>query len=155
MTLHDEIYGEGSETRILSVLMVDLGTLFNALEDMPSAIKWYHRAEQIQKRMTYCSDMEVIHLKIQMALSYSRLCQNDRALDCLEKALCLSHKTIGEHNISCELFAHYQNAAAIYTNCGRYHEAFSWQEQSLKLLESLYGDTMHRGKIALIADKRQ
>ena len=155
MKLHDEIYGEGSETVILSSLMIDLGTLFNALEDMPSAIKWYQRAEQIQKRMKYCSDTEVIHLKTQMAFSYSRLCQNDRALDCLEKALCLSHKTIGEHNISCELLRIYQSAAAVYTNCGRYHEAFSWQERSLKLLESLYGDTMHRGKIALIADKRQ
>ena len=155
MKLHDEIYGDGSETKILSSLMIDLGILFNELDDMPSAIKWFQRAEQIQKKMAYCSDTEVIHLKTQMAFSYSRLYQNDRALDCLEKALCLSHKRIGEHNISSELRRIYQSAAAVYTNCGRYHEAFLWQERSLKLLESLYGDTMHRGKIALIADKRQ
>ena len=31
MKLHDEIYGEGSETEILSCLMIDLGTLFDEL----------------------------------------------------------------------------------------------------------------------------
>ena len=73
MKLHDEIYGEGSETVVLSSLMIDLGTLFDELADTPSAIKWFQRAEQIQKQMVYCSDTHVIYLKTTMALSYSRL----------------------------------------------------------------------------------
>ena len=49
--------------------------------------------------MTPCRDMDVIHLTLTMALSYSKLCQN-RSLDYLNKALYLCHKIFGEHNIN-------------------------------------------------------
>ena len=145
MKLHDKIYGEGFETMILIKLMLNLGTLFYALEDIPSAIKMYQRVEQMQKRMTQCSANTVINLNIYMALSYSKFCQNDRSLEYLDRALCLGHKIFGESNLSSELLKIYQNAAVVYTNCGRYHEASLMLERCSKFTKSLYGDTPHPG----------
>ena len=155
MELHDEIYGEGSETIILSDLMLRLGLLYLQLEEISSAIETLQRVEQMQKRITRCTDLNVINLNIHMAFSYSRLCQNDRALDCLEKALCLSHKIFGEHNISSELLKLYGNAANVYAQCARFDEALSLQKRSLKLAESLYGDTPHPGRIVEIEENWQ
>ena len=146
MKLHDLIYCEGSETRILSRLMVDLGALFYRLDDIPSAIKTLQRAEEMQKRIMGCNDVDVVNLNITMALSYSSLGQNDKSLYYLERALCLSHKIYGEHNISFDLGKIYTQAAFVYRNCGQNDEAFSWLERCLKLMETLHGDTVHPGK---------
>lgn len=145
MKLHDEIYGEGSETIILSQLMLCLNDHFYALDDIPSAIETLQRVEEIQKRMTPCRDMDVIHLNLAMALSYSKLCQN-RSLDYLNKALYLCHKIFGEHSINYELAELYLKAASVYTSCGRHSEAFSMLERSLKLTEALHGDTVNASK---------
>ena len=156
MKLHDEIYGEGSETIVLSQLMLELGTADDGLDDFPSAIKTYQRVEYMQKRITRCSDMNVINLNIDMAFSYSRLSQNnDQALDYLKRALCISHKIFGKHDLSCELLKIYQNAAVVYRNCGRYHEASLMLERCLKLTESLHGDTPNSGKIVKVEEKWQ
>ena len=147
MKLHDERFGEGSETILLRDLTLELGTLFYFLEDMQSAIQMFQRVDQMQKRTTRCTDIDMIHLNIHMALSYSRLGQDVRSLDYLERALCLSHKAFGEHTLISELLKIYQHAGVVYTNCARYDEALSMLEQSLKLAELLYGDTPHQGKI--------
>ena len=155
MKLHDEIYGEGSETIILSQLMLELGTAEYGLENFPSAIETYQRVEHMQKRMTQCSDMNVINLNIDMAFSYSRLCQNDQALDYLKRALCISHKIFGKHNLSSQLLKIYQDAAVVYRHCGRDEEATLMLERCLKLTESLFGDTPNPGKIVKIEEKWQ
>ena len=151
--LHEEIYGEGSETIILSNLMLDLGALFRLLGEFQSAIEHVQRAEQIQKRMTRCTSIDVITLSIVMADLYSKLRQNDRSLDYLERALCLSHKIFGEHNVTSQLLNIYVNAAVVYVECARFKEALSLQERSLKLAESLYGDTLHPGNTVEIEEK--
>ena len=146
--LHDEIYGQGSETEILSIFLLCLGILFYELEDMPSAIQSLQRLEQMQKSKTRCiRDIDVIYLNIHMAKSYSKLCQNDKSLHYLEKALRLSHKVFGEHNLSDLLGNIYTQAALVYHECGLHHKAFSLLEYNLKLIESLYGDNPNAGKI--------
>ena len=154
---HDEVYGEGSETRILFELMVELDNIDYALDNIPSVIKSYQRLKQMQERMTRCFDITAINvnLHILMALCFSRFCQNDLSLDCLERALRLSHKIFGEHNLSSELLKMYQDAAVVYSNCGRYHETSLMLERCSKLTESLFGDNPHPGKIVEIADKWQ
>ena len=147
MKVHDEMFGEGSETILLRDLMLELGTLFHCLGDMQSAIQTFQRVDQMQKRTTRCTDIDMIHLNIHMALSYSRLGQDVRSLDYLERALCFSHKAFGEHTLISELLKIYQHAGVVYTNCARYDEALSMLEQSLKLAQSLYGDTAHPSKI--------
>ena len=153
MKLHDEIFGEGSETILLRDLMLERGTLFYQLGDMQSAIQTFQRVDEIQNRTSRCTDIDMIHLNIHMALSYSRLGQDVLSLDYLEKTLCLSHKTFGEHTLSSELLKIYQHAGVVYTNCARYNEALSMLERSFKLAESIYGDTPHQGKIVKIEDK--
>ena len=147
MKLHDEIHGEGSETKSLVKLLLTRAVLFYGLYDFPSAIKTLQRGEEIQKQITRGSDMNVIDLNIYMALSYSMLCQNDQSLHYLEKALCLSHKIFGEHNLSYQLGMIYAYAAHIYHACGRHNKASLWVERNLKLLESLHDDTPNKGKI--------
>ena len=153
MKLHDEIYGKGSETLILSQLMLHLGVLFHLLQDEPSAIKTLQRVEEIHKRIKHCSEIDVISLNLCMAESYGKLFQNDHSLDCVNKALRLSHKIFGEDNLSSELLKIHIDAATVYGHCGRYHEAISLLERSLKRMESLYGDTPNKGKIAEIEEK--
>ena len=147
MKLHDEIYGEGSETWILTVMMVYLANVFCQLQDTPSSIKTLQRAEKMQKRITHCRDMDVIALNLSMAESYSKLGQIDQSLECLDKALRLSHKIFGENNLSSELLKIHIDAAIVYGHCGRCDDAISLLERSLKRMESLYGDTPNEGKI--------
>ena len=155
MKLHDEIHGEGSKTESLSELLLIRADLFCRLHDMPSAIKTLQRIEEIQKRITCCSDLNVICLNLYMAKSYSGLCQNDQSLHYLEKALCLSHKIFGEHNLSYQLCNIYTNAASIYQECGLHDKALSLVKRNLKLLESLHGDTPGMSKIVEIKEKWQ
>ena len=148
--LHDEIYGKGSETVILSQLMLERGALYYKRKDTQSAIETFQRVEQMQKRMTRCNDIHVINVNSSIAWVYSDVRQSDRALDHLNRALCLSHKMLGEGNLSSELLKIYYNAAVVYRKCGRYDDASSMLERSLKLADSLYGDRAHPGKIVEI-----
>ena len=115
MKSHDEIYGEGSETIISSRMMLDLGILFYELENMRSAILTLQKVEQ---RMTRCIDMDVTYLNLCMAMSLSKLCQNDQSLKYLDRALFLSHKILGEYNLSSELPKIYLRIPTVYGNCG-------------------------------------
>ena len=153
INLHDEIYGEGSETWILNHSMLLLGAVFYQLEDMPSVVKTLQRAEKIQKRITHYGDMDVICLNLSMAESYSKLGQIDQSLECLDKVLRLSHKIFGENNLSSELFKIHVNAAIIYGHCGRCDDAISLLERNLTRMESLYGDIPHKGKIVEIKER--
>ena len=107
MKLHDEIYAKGSETILSSQLMPERGKLFQGLEDNRLAIETFQKVEQMHEGMTRCGDREVIRLNLAMALSHSKLGQNDRSLDYSNRALCLSLKTLGEHNISVMSFSIY------------------------------------------------
>ena len=147
MKLHDKIYGKGCETIILSQLMLLLGAHFIAIIDMPSAIETLQRVEEMQKRMTHCRDIDVIRRNLYMAASYSKLFQNDRALEYLDRALCLSHKIFGENNINYQLAEIYIYAASVYTNCSQHHDALLMLEQCLKLTKSFYGDTANANEI--------
>lgn len=147
--LHDKIYGEGSETIILSRLMLYLGILFYELEELRSAITTLQRVEQMQKRITRSSDIDLIYLNLYLAMSLSRLCQNDQSLDYLDRALRLSHKIIGEHNLSYELPKIYFRVAIVYRHCDLNDEALSWLKRNLQLLGSMYGDTPNPGKVAI------
>ena len=148
--LHDEIYGKGSETVILSRLMLHRGALYYSRKDTQSAIETFQRVEQMQKRMTRCNDIHVINVNSSIAWVYSDVRQSDRALDHLNRALCLSHKMLGEGNLSSELLKIYYSATYVYRKCGRYDDASSMLERSLKLADSLYGDRAHPGKIVEI-----
>ena len=150
MKLHEEIYGKGSETKILSRLMLHRGNLFYVRKDTQSALETFQRAEQIQKRMTCFNDAEVISVNTHIAWAYSDLRQSDRALDYLNRVLCLSHKILGEHSRSWVLVTTYYNAAIVHRKCGRYDDASSMLDRSFKLAESLYGDNAHPGKIVEI-----
>ena len=155
MKLHDEIYGEGSETKTLIELMLDLDTIDYALDDISSFDKTYRRFKQMNERKTQCFDITAIdiNLHFHMALWFSRFHENDQSLNCLHTALRLTHKILGEHNLSSELLKTYDDAAFVYRKCGRYHEASLMLERCSKLMESLYGDTPHPGKIVGIKDK--
>ena len=148
--LHDKVYGKGSETKILIKLMLRLGNLFYLRKAPQSAIETYQRVEQMQKRMTRCDDAEVINLNGNIARAYSNLSKSDRALDHLNRALCLSHKILGEPCLRYELLMMYYHAAYVYRKCGRYDDASSMLDRSFKLAESLYGDNAHPGKIVEI-----
>ena len=149
MKLHDKIYGKGCETMILSQLLLLLGAHFIAIVDMPSAIETLQRVEEMQKRMTHCRDIDVIRRNLYMASSYSKLFQNDRALDYLERALCLSHKIFGENNINHQLAEIYVYAASVYSNCNQHQDALAMLERCLKLMKSLHGDTANASKIVV------
>ena len=155
MKLHDEIHGRGSKTKSLSELLLIRADLFYRLRDMPSAIKTLQRVEEIQKQITRCSDMNVMKLNLCMAASYSELCQKDQSLHYLEKALRLSRKLFGEHNLSYVLGNIYTNSALIYQKCGLHDKALPLVERNLKLLESLYGDAPEVGKIVEVKEKWQ
>ena len=149
MKLHDKIYGKDCETMILSQLMLLLGAHFIAIVDMPSAIETLQRVEEIQKRMTHCRDIDMIRRNLYMAASYSKLSQNDRALDYLDRALCLSHKIFGENNINYQLAEIYLYAASVYTNCNQHRDALLMLERCLKLTKFLHGDTANASKIVV------
>ena len=149
MKLHDKIYGKGCETMILSQLMLLLGAHFIAIVDVPSAIETLQRVEEMQKRMTHCRDIDVIRRNLYMAASHSKLFENDRALDYLDRALWLCHKIFGENNINYQLAEIYVYASSVYTNCSQPHDALLMLERCLILTKSLHGDTANASKIVV------
>ena len=153
MKLHDEIYGEGSETEIFGDLLLILGALFYELDDMPSAMKTFQRCEQMQKRIRRPDGRSVIYANLYMASSYSILCENDQSLHYMEKALCLSHKVFGKHSLTNGLGGIHDCAAHVYQECGLHHKALSLREHSLKVIESVHGNTPNAGKIVEIKEK--
>ena len=99
------------------------------------------------EQMKRCSDKDLMLLNLYMAKSYGKLRQNDQSLDYLNKALRLVHKIYGEHNLSDQLGHIYRVAAPVYEDCGLPDKALSLLERSLKLMESVHGDTPNVGKI--------
>ena len=157
--LHGEIYSEGSEPWILSQLMLGLSYLLFDLEDISSTIETLRRVEKMQaEQIKRCSDIDVMLLNLYMAKSYGKLRQNDHAdqsLDYLNKALRLGHEIYGEHNLSDQLGHIYRLAAPVYEDCGLPDEALSLLERSLKLMESVHGDTPNAGEFVKIKEKWQ
>ena len=153
--LHDKIFGKDSETWLLRDMLLLVGNIFLTVDDTSTAIQMFQKVEQMQKRATRCDDIDVLHLNLCMALSYCNLGQNDRSLKYLERMLYLSHKIFGEDNLSSELVRLYKRAANVYGRCGRYDEALSLLERSLKWMESLYSDTVHPSKIVEIEENWQ
>ena len=154
--LHGEIYSEGSEPWILSELMLGLSYLLFDLGDISSTIKTLRRVEKMQtEQIKRCSDKDVMLLNLYMAKSYGKLRQNDQPLDYLNKALRLGHKIYGEHNLSDQLGHIYRLAAPVYEDCGLPDKALSLLERSLKLMESVHGDTPNAGEFVKIKEKWQ
>ena len=157
--LHDEIYGEGYETTFFIKLMLDLDTIHHALDDISSFDEMCQRFEQMMERRnalkTQDFDVTAIDIKINFhkAHWFSRFGQIDQSLDCLDTALRLTHEVVGQHNLSSGLLKTYRDAAVVYRKCGRYHDASLMLQRCSKLIESLYGDTLHPGKIVGIEDK--
>ena len=145
--LHEESYGKDFETVIWSQLMLERGHLSYKRDEMQSAIEYFENVEKMQERMTRCNDIHTVNLNILMAVTCSKLNETDRALKHIRRVLRLVHKLFGEHNLSSELPKIYKEAAYVYRKCGRYHEASSMLERSLKLATTLYGNTAHPGKI--------
>ena len=129
MKLHDEIYGEGYETTFFIKLMLDLDTIHYALDDISSFDEMCQRFKQMTKRRdaleTQGFDVTAIDIKknFHKAQWFSRFGQNDQSSDCLKEALHLTHKVVGQHNLSSGLLKTYRDAAVVYRKCGRYHDA--------------------------------
>ncbi len=150
LRLHNEIVSDGEETIVSSRIMLSLGILFYNLCDMGSAIETLQKVEQLQKLFKPCIDMDVIYLNLYMALALSKSTkhsQHDQTFTYLGRALELSQKILGEHDLSSELMNVYLHVGKVYANCKLNDEALSWYERSLEMLDSVYGDTPNAGEI--------
>ncbi len=148
--LHNEIVSDGEETIVSSRIMLSLGILFYNLCDMGSAIETLQKVEQLQKLFKPCIDMDVIYLNLYMALALSKSTkhsQHDQTFTYLGRALELSQKILGEHDVSSQLMNIYLHVGKVYANCKLNGEALSWYERSLEMLDSVYGDTPNAGEI--------
>ncbi len=150
LRLHNEIVSDGAETIVSSRIMLSLGIIFYELRDMGSAIETLQKVEQLQKVVKPCIDMDVIYLNLYMALALSESSehsQHDQTFMYLGRVLKLSHKILGEHDLSSELIKIYLRVGKVYANCKLNDEALSCYERSLELLEFLFGDTPNAGEI--------
>ena len=151
LRLHNEIVSDGAETIVSSRIILSLGILFYELGDMGSAIETLQKVEQLQKVVKPCIDMDVIYLNLYMALALSESSEHSqhdqRTFLYLGRVLKLSHKILGEHDLSSELIKIYLRVGKVHANCKLNDEALSCYERSLELLEFLFGGTANAGEI--------
>ncbi|XP_028407447.1 uncharacterized protein LOC114530060 isoform X2 [Dendronephthya gigantea] len=147
---HNEIYGEGSQTIELCFLMRRLASAYSDLGDSALAFETLRKVERIQGSLTYVPDDEKIKTYYVMACSLTAKKQYSESLEYLKKALQLSHKLFGKHNLSIELASIYMGAGVVYERCLLYDEAASWYERSLELFHLIFGKNPCRGKIVCL-----
>lgn len=143
---HSEIYGEGSETILLAGLMQDLGNAYLDMGELELADKTCREVEQMYKRFTNISDEDMILFYIYMAVSLSKLAQQEQALEYIERALQLGHKIYGRNTISTNLARIYNCAGVVYFR-RQNDKALVFFERSLEFYQCIIGDHFHHGKI--------
>ena len=143
---HNEIYGEGSETITLSRLMQNLGLAYHELGNMGLAVETFKEVQKMQNRLTDVPDRDVIHLALNIALSFTELDEHAQSLEYVKQALHLSKKLFGEADLSTELSLIYVNAGTVYEHCNLNNEALAWYKRSLELLRLVFDDNPHPGK---------
>ena len=143
---HKEIFGESSLSMTLMLLMHNLGFAYYDMENVILALKTLKEVEEMQKKIAIVSEEEIIDLNINMALSFSKLGHDDQAEEYMKRAIRHSHKLYGVNNLSI-------NLARVYTAAGLVHirkrssKAVSFFERSLEVLQQLFNDSPHIGKI--------
>ena len=143
---HSEIYGEGSETFLLAGLMQDLGHAYLDMGELELADKTCREVEQMYKRFTNISDADMILFYIYMAVSLSKLAQQEQALEYIELALQLGYKIYGRNTTSTNLARIYSCAGVVYFGYQN-DKALFFFERSLEFFQCIIGDHFHHGKI--------
>ena len=145
---HNEIYGNDIDTIVLSRIMQNLGLTYHELGDNDMAVETFQKVEKMHCRLKdEIPDLDVIHLNLKMASSLTDLEKHRESLKCVEKALFLSKKLFGEQDLSSVLAHIYVNSATVYEHCNLNDQALSLYQRSLELLQRVYGDIAHPGKI--------
>ena len=143
---HSEIHGKGSETVVLASLMGDLGNAYLDMGELELADQTCKKVEEMYKRFTNIHDEDMILFYIYMAVSLSKLSQQEQALEYIELALQLGHKIYGRNNTSTNLARIYSCAGVVYFGCQN-DKALFFFERSLEFYHCIIGDHFHHGKI--------
>lgn len=101
----------------------------------------------MQNKFVSVPNKIAIGLSLNMAWSLSKLDQLSRALEYMKRALQLGHQVYGKNNQSSELAEIFRIAGMVYENCGQNDEALSWFKRSLQLLQLVFRENLHPGKI--------
>ena len=149
---HDEIYGNAIgkifwSTDIRCHLLLTLGRTYYDFGDVRSALETFKKVEQMQIGLTNISDMDAIQLNSFIAMSFDRLHQHAQSLEYMQLTLQLAQKVFGENNLSITLVGIYGNASVVFEHCNQNDEAPSLITRSLKLVQLLFGDNPHPGKM--------
>ncbi len=145
---HHKAYGKDSETIALSCLMLNLGIIYSS--NYPrSAVEIFEVVEGMQNRLMDVPHQDAIGLSLNMACSLSELNQVERSLKYLERVLRLGYQVFGKHKQSSELARIYNGAGMVYENCSQNSKAVSWYKRSLELLQLVFNDSPHPGKIKI------
>ena len=147
---HDETFKKSSDTTDLCALTINLGRIYHERGDRKSAVEIYERVEQMHKKFTNIPDMHVIHLCLYLSMSLTEPDQRERSIKYMERALRLGHKVFGEHSLSVKLAEIYVFAGIAYDRCDRNDEALAFFQRSLELLQHLFGDNPHLGRISYL-----
>ncbi|XP_028410545.1 uncharacterized protein LOC114533242 [Dendronephthya gigantea] len=149
IVLEDAIkkHDESSYTIDLCALMINLGRTYHERGDRKSAVEIYERVEQMHNKLTNIPDMHVIHLCLYFSMSLTEPDQHERSIKYMERALRLGHKVFGEYSLSVKLAEIYVFAGIAYKRCNLIDEALAFFQRSLKLLQHLFGDNPHSGKV--------
>ena len=143
---HKEIFGESSPSMILMLLMHKLGYAYYGIGNVILALKTLKAVEEMQRKFATVFEEEIVDLNINMALSFSKLRQDDQAEKYMKRAIRHSHKLYGVNNLSINLARVYNAAGLVHTR-KRSNKAVSFFERSLEIYQQVFSDGPHLGKI--------
>ena len=143
ISIHSDIYGEGSETIYLSCLYLNLGCAYRLLYNHRLAVKSLRKMEQVLKGLKNVGKSQICYLNFNMAQSLSSLGYYEESLKYLERGLQLCKEVFGQHTFSTSLTQMYAIAAEVYDSCKQDDKA----ESFFKLSLDMYGDKRKPGKI--------
>ena len=141
-----EIFGESSPSMILMLLMHKLGYAYYGIGNVILALKTLKAVEEMQRKFATVFGEEIVDLNINMALSFSKLGQDDQAEEYMKRAIRHSHKLYGVNNLSVNLASVYNAAGLVHASKGS-NKAVSFFERSLEIHEQVFSDGPHLGKI--------
>lgn len=148
---HKEMYGECMEVVGVCRLMLNLGLTLDHLGDYKSAIAVLEKVLTMQKTLSDdVPDIDVIRVKLQLAMSLSKVEEHVQSLRYAEEALHLSEKIFGKTSLSVELVHVYSSAGTIYEACNRHDDGLIWYKRSLEVLQQVYGDAPHPDKVSTL-----
>ena len=143
---HKEIFGKSSLSMILMLLMRNLGVAYYGIGNVILALKTLKAVEEMQRKFSTVFEGQIVDLNINMALSFSKLRQDDQAEEYMKRTIRHSHKLYGVNNLSLNL-ARVYNATGLVHARKRSNKAVSFFERSLEIHQQVFSDSPHIGKI--------